>query len=75
MKPKNITNSKILIGRRVGEGIDGYGRKFIKINWEEAKGETNLGSCAKPNKDIELFKIECPDDRPSFLEGLFSGRR
>lgn len=67
---KNNENSELHIRIKFREFTDELGRKIVETKWVKANGEINLGSMAKPNKEVLEFKYNIPEDKPLF-EKLF----
>ena len=59
-KTKEIKQSILMAAFIIDEGVDGYGKKFIKTRWVEIKEPLNLGSLIKPSKEIYLIKYFVP---------------
>lgn len=71
-KFKENPNSQLSVKFKMGEGVDQFGRTFIETKWFKATKEVNLGSMAKPNKEILAFKYNVPNENESFLSKMFS---
>jgi hypothetical protein len=46
-----------LVDKKLGVEVDAQGNKWVTTKWYEVQ-EINLGSLAKPNKDVLELKIE-----------------
>lgn len=70
-KTKENQESKLQVLKVIKRLINQDGEEVMKTRWEEANGEVNLGSCAKPNKDILEFRYDIPKDKPEWFKGVF----
>ena len=72
-----IEDSKLFVGKATGSYTGRDGKEYTRIKFFLCEGEVNIGSLAKPNKEIILLKYESPQENPlsDLLGGLFGGRR
>lgn len=67
MKEFNMNdNSTLQVNIVIKEWTDEKGRLVTQTQWIKAEDNINLGSTAKPNKNILAFRYDIPDDKPLF---------
>lgn len=72
-KITDIEESKLQFQKVIGEGINQQGQRVIKVQWETANGELNLGSCKEPNREIRQIKYTFPVNPEKSPFGMFFG--
>ena len=72
-----IEESKLLVGKEAGKYIGRDRKIYAKIKFFLCESEVNIGSVAKPNKEIVLIKYESPQRNPlsDILGGIFGGEK
>lgn len=72
-----IKDSKLFIGKATGSYIGDDGKNYTKVKFFLCEKEINIGSLAKPNKEILLLKYETPQVTSfgDLLDGLLGGRK
>ena len=72
-----IEESRLLARKVIGTYIGEDGNTYMKVKWFLCDKEVNLGSTAKPNKEIVSLKYESPQENPlsDILGGIFGGKK
>ena len=72
-----IGDSKLFVGKPIGSYIGTDGKTYTKVKFFLCENEINIGSLAKPNKEILLLRYETPQENPlsDLLGGFFGGKK
>ena len=72
-----IEESRLLARKIIGTYVGEDGETYMRVKWFLCDDEVNIGSVAKPNKEIVSLKYESPQENPlsDILGGLFGGRK
>lgn len=62
-KIKEIEKSSLQVRKVVKRWRDDLGREWIDTAWFDCDIDINLGSLAKPNKEVLTFKYNIPAER------------
>ncbi len=68
---KEIPGSTLFVRKIIKKWKGEDGMIYMKAMWKEAQNLTNIGSCAKPNKEIIMIRYDVPSGKKNMLMSLF----